>query len=99
MSLFVLHKRFNDIFFKLNLKFFEFQNVLTMNHHDVFNEFFSNDCIIRNIKTFVTFNEIFVINNSFFKSLAQATRRRKLFNIKCFHSLIFCLKLFNQEFH
>ena len=64
-----------------------------------FNEFFLNDCIIRNIKIFVTFNEIFIINNSFFKLLAQAARRRKLSDIKYFHSLISCLKLFNQEFH
>ena len=64
-----------------------------------FNEFFLNDCIIRNIKTFITFNKIFVINNLFFKLFAQAIKRRKFFNIKYFHSLIFCLKFFNQELH
>ena len=64
-----------------------------------FNKFFFNDCINQNIKIFITFNEIFIINNSFFKLFAQATKRRKLFNMKCFHSLISCLKLFNQELH
>ena len=54
-----------------------------------FNEFFFNDCIIRNIKTFVTFNEIFVINNLFFKSLAQATKQRKFSDMKYFYLLIF----------
>ena len=60
-----------------------------------FNEFLFNDCIIRNIKTFITFNEIFIMNNLFFKSFAQTAKRRKLSDIKCFHLLIFCLKLFN----
>ena len=64
-----------------------------------FNKFLFNDYIIRNIKTFITFNEIFVINNSFLKLLAQATRQRKLFNIKYFHSLIFYLKFLNQKLY
>ena len=65
----------------------------------LFNEFLFNNYIIENIKTFVMFNEIFVINNSFLKLLAQTTRRRKFFNINFLHSLISCLKFFNQELH
>ena len=64
-----------------------------------FNKFLFNDCIIQNIKTFVTFNEIFVINNSFFESFTQTTKRRKFSNMKYFHLLIFCLKLLNQELY
>ena len=64
-----------------------------------FNKFFFNDCIIQNIKTFVTFNEIFIINNLFLELLAQATKRRKFFDMKCFYLLIFCSKFFNQKFH
>ena len=64
-----------------------------------FNEFLFNDCIIQNIKIFVMFNEIFIINNLFFELFAQAARRRRLFNMKYFYLLIFCLKFLNQKFH
>ena len=97
--LFVLRRRIKSIFFKLNLKSFEFQSVSTMNHYYVFWWVFFNSCIIENIKIFVTFNKIFIINNSFLKSFAQAARSRKFFNINFFHSLIFCLKLFNQKLY
>ena len=65
----------------------------------LFNEFLFNNCIIENIKTFVIFNEIFIINSSFLKSLAQATRWYKLFDINFPYSLITCLKFFNWRLH
>ena len=80
--------------FSLNFKVF-WQWIIIM----FFNEFFSHDCIIDNIKTFVTFNKILIVNNSFLKSLAQAARRYKLFNINFLHSLISYLKLFNKRLH
>ena len=64
-----------------------------------FNEFLFNSCIIENIRTFITFNKTFVVNNLFLKLFTQTTRRRKLFNIKFFHLLISYLKLFNSKFY
>ena len=64
-----------------------------------FNEFLFNDCIIENIKTFITFNETFVINDLFLKLFAQTTRRRRLSDINLLYLLIFCLKIFYQKFY